>query len=136
MTPELEKQLQQVISTSTFSVHPGSFVYAKVSGQPSLDDAFMLSRDDDESTAVYEQSKADKFEVIKKNKDLRKLIELRISKPFYSTGFLAAVTRAISSKGCNNLLVCTYSKDYVMVTEEQFDKAKEALLELGFSEAE
>ena len=135
MTPELQDQLQEIIKTSTFTVHDGSYVYAKVSGQPSLDDAFMMSRDDDEVTAVFESGKADKFEVIEQNKDLRKLIELRISKPFYSTGFLAAVTKAISSKGCNNLLVCTYTKDYVLVTEQQFDKAKEALLEIGFREA-
>jgi hypothetical protein len=98
MTPELEQLLQEVIRTSTFTVHSGSFVYAKVSGRPSFTDAFMISSDDDELTAVYEQSKADKFEVIEQNKDLRKLIELRISKPFYAIGFLAAVTKAISSK--------------------------------------
>ena len=135
MTPELQSELQEIIKTSTFTVHPGSFVYAQVNGVPSLDDCFMLSKDNDETTAVFEKSKSDQFDIIEQNKDLRRLIELRISKPFYSTGFLAAVTKAISSKGCNNLLVCTYSKDYVMVTEQQFDMAKQALLELGFQEA-
>lgn len=127
-------ELEEIIKSSTFKVHEGSWVYASVSGQPNIDDCFMLSKDEDEVTAVFEVSKSDKFEIIEKNKDLRKLIEINVSVPFYAVGFLAAITKAISSKGCNNLIVSTYSKDYVLVTEAQFEQAKEALLELGFQE--
>lgn len=130
----MSTELEEIIKTSTFKVHDGSWVYAKVAGQPKLDDCFMLSRDDDEVTAVFEASKSSNFEVIDQNKDLRKLIEIKVSAPFYAVGFLAAITKVISSKGCNNLLVSTYSKDYVLVTEAQFETAKQALLELGFKE--
>lgn len=126
--------IDEIIKTSTFKVHDGKWVYANVSGQPSLGDCFLLSKDEDEVTAVFELSKSDKFEIIEKNKDLRKLIEIKVSAPFYAVGFLATITKAISSKGCNNLIVSTYSKDYVLVTEAQFDQAKQALIELGFKE--
>jgi hypothetical protein len=65
---------------------------------------------------------------------LRKLIGLKVSAPFYAVGFLAAVAGAITAKGCNNLVVSTYSKDYVLVTLAHFEKARQALLELGFKE--
>lgn len=130
MSPELK----QVIASSFFTVHSGNYVYAKISGQPSLDDCFMLSKDADEITAVFEASKSDQFEIIEKNKDLRKLIEIQVSTPFYAVGFLAAVTQAISDKGCNNLVVSTYSKDYILVTEAQFPTAKQALVDMGFRE--
>lgn len=129
MSPELQK----VIKDSAFAVQPGRYVYAKVSDAPRLDDAFMLSRDNNETTAVFEVSKSDKFSIIEQNKDLRKLIEISVSAPFYAVGFLAAITRAISAKGCNNLVVSTYSKDYILVTEAHFVQAKQALIELGFS---
>lgn len=130
----MTNELQEVIKSSTFKVQAGLWIYAKVGGQPSLDDCFMLSRDDDELSAVFESGKTDKFEIIEQNKDLRKLIEIKVSAPFYAVGFLAAVTNAISCKGCNNLVVSTYSKDYILVTEAHFEVAKQALIELGFTE--
>lgn len=130
----MNDQLTEIIKTSTFKVHEGSWIYAKVSGQPSLGDCFMLSKDEDEITAVFEVSNAGRFVIVEQNKDLRKLIEIKVSAPFYAVGFLAAITKAISSKGCNNLIVSTYSKDYVLVTESLFVQAKQALLELGFNE--
>lgn len=130
MSPELH----EIIKSSNFTVYPGSYIYAKVDGAPSLQDAFMLSRDNDETTAVFEVSKIENFTIIEQNKDLRKLIEVTVSVPFYAVGFLAAITEAISAKGCNNLIVSTYSKDYVLVTEAQFEKARQALVDMGFKE--
>lgn len=129
----MKSDLQEVIKNSTFAVHPGKYVYAKVASAPNLDDAFMISRDDNEITAVFEVARVGSFAIIEQNKDLRKLIEIKVSAPFYAVGFLAAITEAITAKGCNNLVVSTYSKDYVLVTEAHFEQAKQALVELGFS---
>ena len=130
----MDDKLKKIIESSEFVVHDGEFVYAKLSSLPSSDDYFMISRDKDEITAVFDKDKRDNFHVIEENKDIRKLIELKVSTPFYATGFLAAVTGAISSRGCNNLVVSTYSKDYVLVTLNQFEQARQALLELGMKE--
>jgi len=131
----MKNELKKIIKSSKFIVSDGEFVYAKLSSLPSTDDYFMISRDKDEITVVFEKGKRGKFQILEENKDLRRLIELRVSVPFYATGFLAAVTNAIASKGFNNLVVSTYSKDYVLVTVDHFEKAKQALIDLGFNEA-
>ena len=74
------------------------------------------------------------YDVIEKNKDLWKLIEFKISTPFYVVGFLSTISKTIAAQGCNCLIVSTYSKDYLLVREDEFDRAKSALIGLGFSE--
>ncbi len=130
----MNTQLDEILKSSTFMIRSGSWVYAKVTGQPKLEDCFMLSRDEDEVTAIFEKHKADSFELLEQNKDLRVLIEVRVSKPFYAIGFLAALTTANTAKGCSNLLVSTYSKDYLLVLETDIDTVKQTLLELGLQE--
>ncbi len=132
----MNQKLKEIIASSKFRVEPGNYVYAKVSKTPNLEDCFMISKDKDETTVVLEEKDLPKVEIIEKNKDLYKLFELKVSLPFYAVGFLAAVTEAISSNGMNNLLISTYSKDYVLVRLEHEQKAKEALLNLGFKEIE
>lgn len=131
----MSKELKKVIESSTFVVHDGEWIYAKVGGQPKLDDCFMLSRDQDEITAVFKSEGRDKFEIIKENKDLRKLIELKVSVPFYAVGFLAAVSKAVAEQGSNILIVSTYSKDYILVNSNEISKTKQTLVNLGFEEA-
>ena len=132
----MTQKLKEIIEFSKFRIEPGNYVYAKVAKAPNLEDCFMISKDKDEITAVLEEKNLPKIEIIEKNKDLYKLFELKVSLPFYAVGFLAAVTEAISSEGMNNLLISTYSKDYVLVRIEHEQKAKEALLKLGFKEEE
>ena len=95
----------------------------------------MVSRDEDETTAVFEQSKKYKFEILEENKDSRKLIEVAVSVPFYSVGFLATISQAIAGKGMSILIVSTYSKDYILIVSQKLEVAKIALTELGLKEA-
>ena len=67
-----------------------------------------------------------------KNKDIYTLIALNVSIPFYSVGFLAAVSGAIAEKGLNILIVSTFSKDYILIKKSSEKIAVDALLELGF----
>lgn len=128
----MKKELKKIIESSTFRIIPGNFIYAKVADVPDTSDCFMISKDIDETTAVFEESRISKIEIIERNKDLYKLFELKVSVPFYAVGFLATVTNAISKEGMNNLVVSTYSKDYIMVRIEHEKKAKEVFLKLGF----
>ena len=130
----MDDKLKKIIESSIFVVHDGEYVYAKLSVPPSSNAYFMISVDEDEITAVLDKDKRDNFHVIEENKDIRKLIEIKVSTPFYAAGFRAAVPGAISARGCNNLVVSTYSKDYVLVTLNQFEQARQALLELGMKE--
>ncbi len=129
-----ETKLKEIVASSNFVIHDNTYVYAKVSSSPSIDDCFLITKDKDEVTVVVTTENLDKVELIERNKDDYKLIELKVSLPFYAVGFLAAVTKAISAKGCNNLIVSTYSKDYVFVRVEQLELARKALLEAGFRE--
>lgn len=91
--------LKKIIESSSFKVHDGEWVYAKMNKAPQLEDCFMASTDQDEITACFKKEDEEKFDILEKNKDLRKLIEIKVSAPFYAVGFLAAVTGAISAKG-------------------------------------
>ncbi|MCX6812260.1 MAG: ACT domain-containing protein [Candidatus Berkelbacteria bacterium] len=72
------------------------------------------------------------LDIIEKNKDIYSLIALNVSVPFYSVGFLAAVSGAIAEKGLNILIVSTYSKDYILIKKSKQKIAVETLLNLGF----
>ena len=131
MTDDLKK----IIESSTFTLHEGRFIVAKVKTAPPVDDHFMVSKDKDEISVVTKEENLEKLDLIEKNKDFYVAFELKISLPFYAVGFLAAVTGAMGERGMNNLVISTYSKDYLFVREEHLEKATQALLDLGFKKA-
>jgi hypothetical protein len=112
----------------------GNFIYAKAAAYPSGEDHFMVAKDKDEITVVTKAENAGRLSLIEKNKEIYALIALHVSVPFYSVGFLAAVSKAIADRGINILIVSTYSKDYVLVKKAELETAKIALSESGFKE--
>ena len=72
------------------------------------------------------------LDVIERNKDVYRLIVLQVAVPFYSVGFLAAVTDAIAKEGINVLIVSTYSKDYLLIEEGCAERVRAVLVKLGF----
>lgn len=131
---KISDELQNIISRSSFKVHEGRFIYAKVNKPPEIDNHFLVSRDEDEFTVVTREENLEQLDLIEKNKDYYSLIELKVSVPFYSVGFLAVVTGSIAEKEMNVLVVSTYSKDYILVRVDHREKALQVLKRLGFSE--
>lgn len=129
----MNTDLKKIIESSSFIVHEGRFIYAKVKTAHQIDKHFMVSKDADEITVVTKEENLSDIKLIEKNKDTYSLIELKVSVPFYSVGFLSTVSSAIAEKGMNILIVSTYSKDYILVRDEYKDKATQTLLELGFN---
>ncbi len=129
----MNEDIKKIIESSSFIVHEGKFVYTKVRTAPPIDEHFLVSKDADEITVVTKEENLTRLDVIERNKDDYSLIELKVSVPFYSVGFLAAVSSAIAKEGMNILIVSTYSKDYAMVRVEHTEKAVRTLLDLGFS---
>lgn len=127
--------LKKIIESSSFVLHDGRFIYAKVKTAPPIDEHFMVSKDQDEITVVTKEENLEKLDLIEKNKDYYQLVELKVSVPFYSVGFLATVANIIAERGMNILIISTYSKDYIMVRVEFIEKAQQALLDLGFKKA-
>lgn len=130
----MDENLKKIIESSTFEVIHGRFVYAKVSKEPQIDNHFLISKDNDEITVVTEEGNLGELETIERNKDYWTLIALNVSAPFYSVGFLAAVSSAIAKANRDVLIVSTYSKDYILVQYDFLDGVKQVLLALGFKE--
>ncbi|MBI2019777.1 ACT domain-containing protein [Candidatus Daviesbacteria bacterium] len=130
----MNDDLKKIIESSTSEVIPGRFIYAKVSEAPQINNHFLVSKDKDEITVVTEEKNLEGLKLIEKNKDYWALIALNVSAPFYSVGFLAAVSSAIAKEIKDVLIVSTYSKDYILVQYDFLEGVKKVLLSLGFKE--
>ncbi len=126
--------LKNVIKESVVIVHKGRYAYLKVKNIQAKN-YFMVSKDKDEITVVAKEKDARSIKPEKQEKWF-KLLEIKVSKPFYSVGFLAAVTKAIAGKKLNVLVVSTFSKDYILVRENSCSKAVNALKSIGFNVVE
>ena len=123
-------KLEEVVRTSQVIVHGGRYAYLKAkTKQPG--DHFLVAQDKDEVTIVTEESNLGNIDYDKAEKWF-KLIEIQVSAPFVATGFLAKVTGTIAHKNLNLLVVSTFSKDYILVREEEHEVALQALSEAGF----
>lgn len=127
MSPSLE----EIISSSKIIVHKGRYAYLKTR-EKDLGKHFLVTQDKDEITIVTEEKNVAETRYEKAEKWF-KLIEITVSQPFIAKGFLAKVTKTIADKGLNVLVVSTFSKDYLLVREETYQSAVEALKEIGFS---
>jgi len=130
----MNKQLKKIIQQSSFEVMGGGFIYGKAATYPRGEDHFMVSQDKDEITVVTKAGNAGKLNLIEKNKEVYALIALHVSVPFYSVGFLAAVSKAIADRGIDILIISTYSKDYILVKKAELETTKIALRESGLQE--
>lgn len=130
----MNSEIENIIKESNFAIHEGRFVYVKVSEAPKMGNHFMITKDETEITVVTEEENLGGLALIEKNKDFYRLIALNVSIPFYSVGFLAAVSQAIANEGMNILIVSTYSKDYILVKDDMIERARTVLLEFGFQE--
>lgn len=129
----MKKQLLEMFAKSTFTVSPQNYVYTKVSKIPPLSDHFLVAQDKDEITVVTEVSNINKLDILERNEHVWRLVSLNLETPFMA-GTLAEVNTACAAQGLNNLVVSTYSKDYIFVKESQVENVKEVLLLLGFKE--
>lgn len=127
----MNKELRGIIKDSTFEVIDEIYVYAKVKKMSEVGECFAVIKDRDEITVVAEKKNLKHLDLIEKNEKDYCLIALNVSIPFYSVGFLAAVSNAIASAGMNILILSTYSKDYILVKYSEKSKAVNALTKLG-----
>ncbi|MFC1662986.1 ACT domain-containing protein [Patescibacteria group bacterium] len=129
-----DSELQKIISQSSFTVSEGAYVYAKVRTLPQNGEHFLVTQDNDEITVVTLAEKLKELDLIERNKDDYTLIALNVSMPFYSVGLLATVSSAIAKQNMDILIVSTYSKDYILVRQDQTKKATKVLTAIGFRE--
>jgi len=129
----MNKQILEMFRKSTFSISDKKYIYTKVKTVPSLSNHFLVSQDKDEITVVTEENNLSSLDLIEKNNNLWRLVSLNLATPFMA-GTLATINSACSEKGLNNLIVSTYSKDYLIIKDSQTNQIKEVLNILGFKE--
>ncbi|MFH1564983.1 MAG: ACT domain-containing protein [bacterium] len=123
--------LDEVIKSSKVVVRAGRYAYLKAN-ETTINNHFFISKDEDEITVITEEKNIPN---VKYDKDVKwfKLIEIKVSLPFHAKNFLAKITKTISDKDLNVLVVSTFSKDYILVKEETNEIVIEALRKIGFS---
>ena len=123
--------LSAIIQQSPVHVRPGRYVVAKLAQAPSPGDYFMVTQDEEEVTVIAEESMVADLSTLEIETGFR-LIEIRVATPFQGVGFLAAIARVIVETGLNLLIVSTYSKDYLLLQEQEVTQGLQALATLGF----
>lgn len=129
----MNNQIIEMFSKSTFSISSKKYIYAKVKSISSLSNHFMVSKDKDEITIVTEANNITSLDLIEKNNNIWRLVSLNLFTPFMA-GTLVTINSACTEKGLNNLIISTYSKDYIIIKDSQIDHIKEVLNKLGFKE--
>lgn len=127
----MDNALKEIIAKSKLHVEDGTYVVRKVKDKPAADH-FLVTVDSFETTVITAVDRISELSLIERNKDDYALIRLDVAIPFYSVGFLAAVTDTIAKQEMNILVVSTYSKDYILVLAEHKSRAVEALKAMGF----
>lgn len=124
-------RLKSVIASSSLVVHPASFLMAKVRGPITCEPVF-VARDGEETSVVATEDQVSELDAVAIEGPFR-LFEFRISTPFETPGFLAAIAAALAEANINVLIFSTYSKDFVMVRSEDAESAIARLRTIGFA---
>ena len=122
--------LNEVIKTSPVFIHNGRYAYLK-SQEKQLKNHFLVCQDDDEITVVTEEKYVLETKYEQEVKWF-KLFEFKVSKPFLAPGFLAKISQTVADKNINILIISTFSKDYILIKEENYVTALKAFKEVGF----
>jgi hypothetical protein len=123
--------LLEAIPQSKAIIKNGRYAYVKTDKISDVSNYFMVTTDEDEITVITEENKLNTLNV-EKLVGYYKLIEFRVAVPFEVVGFLAKIGEIVAKQGLNILIVSTFSKDYILLKEETYEKGIEALKEIGF----
>ena len=133
MTFKIEEKLAKVIQSSWFTLEKGIYVYTKVKEVPLPEKHSIVTRDADEITVVTELSNLSSLGDYERNPDNWILLNIKCGNPFYCEGFLAAIASVFASNGIDITLTSTYTKDYVMVQEQNIETSITLLQDIGFT---
>jgi len=133
---KISKELKAVIQSSWFTIENGLYAYAKVTNVHTSEKHLIVTRDSDEITVVTKTSNLSELGDYERNPDNWVLLNIKCGNPFYCKGFLAAIASVFASEEIDITLTSTYTNDYVMVQENNIDKAISLLKNIGFKQNE
>jgi hypothetical protein len=112
-----------------FSVADGRYIVAKLNQVPEFSKkVFSIIQDKNEVTVVAEEGL--KLPSVSEERFF-KLITFAVTLPFNLTGFLSHVSVLLARKGIPILVLSSFSTDHLLIKEEDFERAVEALKEDG-----
>ena len=123
----IPESTQHVLEQSSFRL-AGVYVYVRAGEVRHPEQHLMVTRDELETTVVTEVEHLRHVEVLERNADRWQLITIDVANPFYCVGFLARISGVLSGAGIDILAVSTFSRDWILVKEEDGPRAA-ALLE-------
>ena len=123
--------LQSIIRNSPVKLYEGRYAVVKCNELPALDHIFMLSNDGDEITAILEEKNLKNISYENAEKWF-KVISVNVSTPFLGAGLLAEISAKIAEKGINIFIVSTFSKDFILLREDDACQGIKILRENGF----
>ena len=129
----MNDKIWEMLKKSTYTILDKKYVYVTVANEPAISNHFMISKDADEITVVTEEANLSSLEVLKKNENLWRLVSINMSIPFMA-GSLVTVNAACAKQGLNNLIISTYSIDYILIKDSQIEKVREVLQTFGIQE--
>ena len=125
---------QHVIDRSTFRL-AGVYVYVRAGEVRHPEQHLLVARDELETTVVTEVELLRHVEVLERNADRWQLLAIDIAKAFYCVGFLAKISAVLGEAGLDILVVSTFSRDWILVKEEDGPRAAALLEGMGFTNA-
>ena len=127
----MTEKIEDVIKTSSILIHPSRYIYLKTTDK-NLANHFFVSQDKDETSIVTEEKNLNSVKY-SDSVGWFKLIEIKLSVPFLQ-GFLSRVIKPIADAGFNTLIVSTFSKDYILIKENNIKEVTIILKQMGFKE--
>jgi hypothetical protein len=105
--------------------------FAIVKAKKFLPKAFAIIRDKNEITAIIDESKIKKKDILEIEKDW-KILSFDMVLPFGLVGFLARILKALGECGVSIFVASSYSTDHILVKKKDLSKAIKAIKSLGF----
>ena len=133
MNFQIDKNLQEVIDCSWFTIDEGTYAYTKVTEIKHVKKHLIITQDSDETTVVTDIKNLKDLGDYERNAENWKLINIRCGNPFYCVGFLAAISSQTALNGLDITMTSTYTNDYIMCKEEELKQCVNLLVSLGFS---
>jgi hypothetical protein len=131
-TTRMDPQLQTFLEKSAYRIAPDRYCYLKTVAPPT-GPHFAVIVDEEECTVITTEQRGSLIDKHDERGGFR-LIGIKPSIPFEGVGFLAAIAGAVAEQGLNILVVSTFSKDYILVPEEELSLAEAALRGLGLKQ--
>ena len=124
-------QLDDVIRSSPIAVSRERYAVVRLAEPCPLGDHFLVCRDADETTLISPEALVP-WEAALATETWFRLLAIRMATPFATPGFLARVASVLAQRGINVYVVSTFSKDCVLLKEEDLEEGVAALAAIGF----